>query len=378
MAASLNVKPAVAQAHYYFTEVGHRRSVAAYYYRELAAGRDIPPLTPEQKAAVHKVWHGREGLYDPRWFDLFAAFNPSIGSDVCYFIPFDYWMVYIEPHIVSDARHDAIDDKNIYDLLFHDMRQPATILHKMRNGLFTDSAYGIIDRQQAVEYCRAAGHVVAKNSYRSGGGKGIHFWKAEEDSVESLEWLLDLEGERVVQAVVRQHPAMAALCSTSCNTVRLLTYIDGNGVAAVSSFVRFGKEGALVDNVSSGGLLAAIAEDGTVQDYGLTGNGDKVFLRRPHEASYVIPGYGKCWEQAKRVAPRLASVSRVIQWDFAIDEAGEPVLIEVNLGWTGMQYYQVLSGPVMKDYLLSLLTEVPIRRIPQHRVADLLLRLFDR
>jgi hypothetical protein len=53
---------------------------------------------------------------------------------------------------------------------------------------------------------------------------------------------------------------------------------------------------------------------------------------------------------------------RLVYWDVAIDEAGEPVLIESNLRTGGLNVIQYNNGPLFGDLTEKVLTEVYLSR----------------
>lgn len=65
----------------------------------------------------------------------------------------------------------------------------------------------------------------------------------------------------IIQEVITQHPVLASLNPTSVNTVRIMTYRWLSGeVVALSSLVRVGRSGEIVDNGHAGGLVGRSAE----------------------------------------------------------------------------------------------------------------------
>ena len=48
----------------------------------------------------------------------------------------------------------------------------------------------------------------------------------------------------------------------------------------------------------------------------------------------------------------------MISWDFAIDELANPVLIEVNLSYGGVDVHQMSNGPVFGEMTADILDEV--------------------
>lgn len=54
----------------------------------------------------------------------------------------------------------------------------------------------------------------------------------------------------------------------------------------------------------------------------------------------------------------MSSISRLVSWDLAINEAGHPVFIECNLTWTGTVSLQIPNGPLLGDLTDDVLKEV--------------------
>jgi hypothetical protein len=87
----------------------------------------------------------------------------------------------------------------------------------------------------------------------------------------------------------------------------------------------------------------------------------KRFDKHPQGAmfsSIIVPSLEKCHKIVKSQALRFIGLSRLLSWDFAIDEDGEPVLIEVNLTYGGVDVHQMSNGPVFGDMTEAVLNEV--------------------
>ena len=48
----------------------------------------------------------------------------------------------------------------------------------------------------------------------------------------------------------------------------------------------------------------------------------------------------------------------MVSWDFAIDEKGEPILIEMGTSFGGLNFHQICNGPVFGDMTEDVLKEV--------------------
>lgn len=73
----------------------------------------------------------------------------------------------------------------------------------------------------------------------------------------------------------------------------------------------------------------------------------------PHSQRYSIRRttdtfLRKAIEVIRQSHTRLPNV-HLIGWDIAIDETGEPILIEINISYPGIIYEQLCSGPLFGE-----------------------------
>lgn len=139
---------------------------------------------------------------------------------------------------------------------------------------------------------------------------------------------------------------MAKMNPSSVNTIRIMT-IMLNGVPEVlSAVVRIGKTGSRVDNFHHAGMSCAIKEDGTLNNFACYVNGER---RTRHENGFVfadgkVPNFQRVCEEAKKLHYCLPMFG-LISWDLCVDEIGDPVLIEYNIGG-GITLHQTCNGPL--------------------------------
>ena len=171
----------------------------------------------------------------------------------------------------------------------------------------------------------------------------------------------------MIQAFVRQHPAMSSLHSQSVNTIRLLTVrsLKDGQIHVMPSILRIGTGDSIVDNTSQGGLAVGIdIETGYLKQYGfykpdfgydviVNGVETPRFKEEEHPDSHIkfaefkIPYFEEVVRQAKyyhAMMPTLHSIG----WDIAIGEDG-PIFIEGNDNWeiTGPQ---TCNGGLRKEF----------------------------
>ena len=146
--------------------------------------------------------------------------------------------------------------------------------------------------------------------------------------------------EGVVEAFIKQHPEMCKLSPTSVNSLRFVTFssntkpvtADGKMMDIAYSIVRFGREGAIVDNLHSGGMVANVdLETGCLSTDGADRNGD-LWVDHP-DTGVTIKGFKvPYFEEAREMVKEAIATRKVegyIGWDIAISENG-PMLLEVN------------------------------------------------
>ena len=147
-----------------------------------------------------------------------------------------------------------------------------------------------------------------------------------------------LSADYLIQERIIQHPEMSKLCSSSVNTIRLQTVMDGEGnVIPFGPGVRIGRMGSPVDNWALGGVFVGIDRDtAKLKNIGILKPqyGTKV-TEHPDThitfKNYAIPFY----KEAEKIVVELHKImfrSHSIGWDIAITEKG-PVIIEGNDRW---------------------------------------------
>jgi len=129
---------------------------------------------------------------------------------------------------------------------------------------------------------------------------------------------------------------------------------DGT-VKIYSVILRIGAKGSKVDNASSGGVCIGITSDGHLKSVGHTLDGQTVKIPCPTDVT--IPAYNDIIVMASRLHP-LMPWSRIVSWDFAVNENEKPVLIECNMSSGGINVHQLNNGPLFGDDTTLILDEV--------------------
>lgn len=130
-------------------------------------------IGPKEKQLIKRLWGSIR--FDQNWLRFFNAVEREEKQpfDVRY-IPMDIAYGYVYPYFNFQQGSSFMDDKNYYDMYFHDIRRPKTVCRVMK-GLFMDEAYHIISREEAERLCDKAGRVIIKPAALTSGGSGITF-----------------------------------------------------------------------------------------------------------------------------------------------------------------------------------------------------------
>ena len=146
-----------------------------------------------------------------------------------------------------------------------------------------------------------------------------------------------LSADYIIEETIIQDKKMAALCSTSVNTIRLQTVMDKEGnVIPIGAMVRIGREGSSVDNWAKGGVIVGIKDDGKLKEVGFLKPKYGTTIKEHPDNHLVFKDYEiPFYHEAVNKAVELHSImyrSHSIGWDIAITKDG-PVFIEGNDRW---------------------------------------------
>ena len=320
---------------------------------------NLNTLTKEQKKEIDNVWKGIN--VDYRWFAWFNMFDENKESWSAYYIPSNIHYSIIDMYYTDYKRCRTIEDKNLNNLLFFDVKQPKTIVRKISNSWFDDN-YNIVEPGKVKELLQINKKYILKPSIDSGGGIGIVIYNPDENtSIDDFIKNIDKCSNCIVQEFAGQYEGIASLDKNSLNTVRIITFFHNNKVYALSSIIRIGAGGSNIDNASVGGIFCGINNDGYLKNIAYNDYGD-IFRVHPTTnavfSDHCIPKYTELVALSERLHNRLVDFSKLISWDFAIDESGEPILIEVNATQGGISFHQMCNGPLFGNLTNEVIKEV--------------------
>lgn len=339
----------------------------------------------EEEDNRKNVFFKQYGFRTPNYVnDLYFRYN-GIKSDN--YIPSDLYLFYIFPSLVSREMMFAYIDKNNYEMLFPNIAQPKVIVRN-QNGYYShglEGGFKLITHNEAIDVLSKYSSFIIKPSNDSGGGKGVRKITMQNGLTNKGETLEELfksyVQDFVIQEVVEQYEPFNQLNRKSLNTMRIITYRrNGNEFVFLGAFIRFGVNGAEVDNMGMGGLACKVASDGLIED--------RVYYTRHFKLASLkelfgieqlyVPNFPEVLDFCYNLHSQL-NYFDLCGWDIAIGKDGKPVFIELNQ-YPDCESFQITNGPMFGEYTDEIMEKVSknktqftlsIRReFDEHRKAE--------
>ena len=314
------------------------------------------PIPKAYKKQYKEYWKKYKKV-SPRWGWYYASRNGVYDPR---YIPNTLYYSKIDQHFNDRKLGWGFNDKNYYSLIFSGVKQPEIVIRKI-NSLLYDENYILLTLEKAIKKIEAETEIVCKPALETGSGRGIRFWEPKRDEREIYDFLLDkTQKDFVVQKVIRQHKELNKIHDSSVNTIRICSLLMEDGVHILSSCLRMGVNNSRIDNVTSGGISAGIDKNGMLHKYAYTYYSGEKMDAHPQGFVYegfTVPSYDRAIDLVKICHPIIAHF-RLVSWDIAIDEGGDPILIEANMRKGGINLHQFDNGPLFGELTDKVLDEV--------------------
>lgn len=304
-------------------------------------------LTKEEYLAVAKRWEGVSKLKIlPKYYQMFKTlehYDPDFVSD-------DLFMPFILRKLNEKSEAEAFVHKGLYDILFkNEIKRPKTLVNNI-NGTFYLPDMKPISHDEAVSILKNEQCFIIKPTIGSCMGKGVKKVEAKTVSIDSI--LTQYKKNFITQQVVRQSALTAEFNPCSLNTFRISTLNINGRVSVCSIIFKCGQSDSIIDNGGAGGLMVGIDDAGYFREYGYNNKYEKFYETKngvKFEGKYV-GSLSIVLDKIKEVHQKCIPSMGFAGWDVALDEHNEPVMIEVNLVWPGIQFEQLCPGsPIFGD-----------------------------
>ena len=280
------------------------------------------------------------------------------------YIPEDLYFIYIDKFYNDQKQSKVFSNKCLVDVFFPGLNMPKPIAKRINGFWYIDEE--IVEFEKVVDRIKTYPEAFVKAAENSYGGKGVVCILVEEgDMVKQFTTAVDkINVDIIVQEAFKQHDSLSRVNSSSVNTLRVMSMLKKDGsVRIYSCFLRMGVAGSRVDNATSGGVSCGVNMDGSCKEeghYSYYNEGKTVFIHPTSGipfCSVVIPNFKKVIDFVESAHKRIPHF-RLVSWDIAIDEFGEPALIEINLLKSGITLHQLDNGPLFKEDTEEVLREV--------------------
>lgn len=289
-------------------------------------------LTKAQKKEVQDFYVSMIGRKVPLYCHEY--FYSRTGVFTKEYVPNNFYHCELVPRANIHKLQGALGDKNMCDFLFPGENIVHSILKNMNGYYYFEG--NPVSEDEAISLCQNMENVIIKPSKESQ-GHGVQLFnvrdgKTDIDGISIAQLFKRYKKDFLIQEWVKQHKGMAALNPTSVNTMRILSYRSGMEILIIYSVVRIGRSGSVVDNQCAGGISTTITEEGKLGKEAFGGY-SKDNIEKTDTGivldGYQLPSYDKAIEFVKRLHLKLPFFN-IVGWDVAIQEDGEPVLIEFN------------------------------------------------
>ena len=155
------------------------------------------------------------------------------------------------------------------------------------------------------------------------------------ESNDGANQLLENADGWIIEAYFVQHPVVAAINPTSVNTIRMWVGNDKetNVPRCIAGYLRIGRDGAVVDNQSSGGIVCPIDMQTGVLKITQSGTPERrLYTHHPDHGAAIegvsLPHWAACQRLAEHALHAFPHMN-FCGLDIAIGEDG-PVIVELN------------------------------------------------
>lgn len=141
------------------------------------------------------------------------------------------------------------------------------------------------------------------------------------------------QNDVLVEELVHADKSIEAFNPDTLNTIRVVTFSNGDEAVVFGSFIRFGRKGKVVDNAHNGGIFAQInIHTGQIESNGINTDGQE-FICHPDSGlpfkGFQIPQWKEIMDFCRRASLEIKEL-RVCGWDVCVRADGQLEFIEGN------------------------------------------------
>lgn len=353
------IKNTIRNSIVYYHALKHER-----YYKSLLVKNNITNRYVNGEKEWIKKWSAFGIKANPVYYRLYSHY---IGEDIN-IVPENICHDIIEPILNPFKYTKYYADKNIFDRLMPKGYLPRTLLRKM-NGFYYDVDYHKINMSDDQLYDILAkanvNKIIIKPSVYGISGIGVRCFQKTGDSWTiygghdklTLHYLETNYGyDFIIQDFLKQHESISHFCSTSVNTLHLTLYrsVKNDECVVPNAVIRIGNNGSVVDNAHAGGCYVGIdVNSGKLKHEVFNQYGQRytTFNGIDFTIQQQIPS--ELWNKVLSFAKSIGTYvphHRLLALDLMIDINGNPHVVEFNVEYYSIWFFQFSSGPAFGKY----------------------------
>lgn len=289
-------------------------------------------LTKAQKKEIQNFYISMIGRKVPLYCHEY--FYSRTGVFTKDYVPNNFYHCELVPRANLQSVNRFYNDKNMLDVLFAGENIVHTVLKNINGYYYYEGSP--VSEEEAIVRCQNMNQMIIKPS-TSSKGNGVRLITVTNgmtnvDGLSIGQLFAKYQKDFLIQHRVRQHKDMAALNPTSVNTLRILSYRSNMEVLIIYTVIRIGRQNSVIDNQCAGGISTTVSEKGELGKTAFGGYHEDNIEKTDSGVvleGYTIPSYDKAMAMIKHLHMKLPFCD-LIGWDIAIQEDGNPVLIEIN------------------------------------------------
>ena len=317
---------------------GRRHEINKFKDERRQAIYEKVQLTEEQIKKLDDFYLSNYGEKIPyTWHRHYTAFTGNFDEkyvpELLYTSEFERFMSQYSEYAKT------FTDKNMLQFLAlgAGVKMPRTYISGTK-GALRDGENRFISDEEAISLLSDVGEAFIKPSVDSSSGRGcfvVNFCGGKDlVSGKTVEQILEgLGKDFIIQERLKCHSSISQIYAGSVNTFRVITYRWRDRILRFPAIMRIGSGGAYLDNAHAGGMFIAVSDEGILHKTAFT-EFKKEFTVHPDTGTvfegYKIDLFPRVLEAAERMHMALPQIG-VVNWDFTIDDEGEPLLIEANM-----------------------------------------------
>ncbi len=331
----------------------------------------VPDLNHPSINEARKYWRKYNIRLNPKWHAFCASLNNIHSSR---YIPEDIFYNHIMPLLNNFNLAQAYTDKNMYDVFMQGIKMPKALLRCMHGNLY-DADYNLLN---IANYSNSLSDkevdCFIKPPIDSGQGKNVKKCKIKDRKIFVGGGLQDInklknsyDGDFIIQEGIKQSSILSDIYPYSVNIIRSISLRYENKIVVLSTNqLNFGNNQNYVSYTVDGEVVCGVDHNGNVAEFGYDDKFNKIFdhpfTHKPFK-NIALPNFSDLEKIIIAGHERLPHFD-LVAWDFGLDNLNQYVLIEYNLLFPGINYHQVINGPIFEKYLDGILDNLHEPAIP--------------